>query len=107
MADAVVPEGYEAVLGRLKVQVRAAQLTAHRAANEELLRLYRMIEQTILEQQAVAGWGGRIIDKLAADLRQEFHGMSGLARSNLYYMRAFATVWPDDKVVPRPVGQLS
>lgn len=87
-------------------QVRAAQMTAYRAANEELLRLYRVIGQTILDQQAAAGWGGKIIDKLGADLRQEFPGMSGLARSNLYYMRAFAAAWPDGQVVPRPVGQL-
>jgi len=106
MPDFMVPAGYDAVLTHLKAQVRAAQMTAYRAANEELLRLYRVIGQTILDQQAAAGWGGKIIDKLGADLRQEFPGMSGLARSNLYYMRAFAAAWPDGQVVPRPVGQL-
>lgn len=39
MPDFMVPAGYDAVLTHLKAQVRAAQMTAYRAANEELLRL--------------------------------------------------------------------
>lgn len=106
MTDALVPAGYDEVLTRLKDEVRTARMSAQRAANAELLHLYRTIGQTILEQQAVAGWGGKIIDRLSADLRREFSGMSGLARSNLYYMRAFAAAWPNGEVVPRSVGQL-
>lgn len=33
--------------------------------------------------------------------------MSGLARSNLYYMRAFATAWPDGRSCPTPRGTTS
>ncbi len=106
VTDALVPSGYGQVLDRLKAEVRAAQVQAHRVANAELLRLYRRIGQTIIEQQSEAGWGARVIDRLAADLRTEFPTMSGLSRSNLYYMRAFAAAWPEDEVVPRGVGQL-
>ncbi|QNK82913.1 DUF1016 N-terminal domain-containing protein [Nakamurella sp. PAMC28650] len=77
MTDALVPAGYDEVLTRLKDEVRTARMSAQRAANAELLHLYRTIGQTILEQQAVAGWGGKIIDRLSADLRREFPGMSG------------------------------
>jgi predicted nuclease of restriction endonuclease-like (RecB) superfamily len=32
--------------------------------------------------------------------------MRGLSRSNLHYMRQLAAAWPEDKIVPQPVGQL-
>lgn len=102
----LLPTGYNAVLSRLKDQVRAAQMVADRAANAEMLNLYRSIGLTILEQQQVAGWGGKVIDRLSPDLRSEFPKMTGLNRSNLYYMRAFAAAWPGSEVVPCSVGQL-
>jgi predicted nuclease of restriction endonuclease-like (RecB) superfamily len=40
------------------------------------------------------GWGAKIIDRLAADLRREFPDMTGLSLRNLKYMRAFAQAWP-------------
>lgn len=33
--------------------------------------------------------------------------MTGLSRSNLMYMRAFAQAWPDNEIVPHLVGQLN
>ena len=47
-----------------------------------------------------------MIDRLAADLREEFPDQRGWSRSNLHYMRALAAAWPDGEVVPQAVGQL-
>jgi predicted nuclease of restriction endonuclease-like (RecB) superfamily len=46
----------------------------------------------ILERQEAEGWGAKVIDQLAADLRED--GARGFSRSNLKYMRAFAEAWP-------------
>ncbi len=44
---------------------------------------------------------------MAEDLRREFPEMTGLSRSNLQYMRAFATAWLTwDPNVPQAVGHL-
>jgi predicted nuclease of restriction endonuclease-like (RecB) superfamily len=48
-----------------------------------------------------------VVGRLADDLRAEFPQMTGLSRSNLFYMRGFAASWPAwDPNVPQPVGQL-
>lgn len=101
------PAGYAELLDRLKVQVRTAQAQAKRAANTALLELYWTIGSEIIGQQQQQGWGARVVDRLAEDLRAEFPDMRGLNRSNLYAMRAFATAWPDRTIVPTLLGRLS
>ncbi|RBY83556.1 DUF1016 domain-containing protein [Geodermatophilus sp. TF02-6] len=105
-AELQLPEDYAALLEQLKQQVRTARLRARRSVNTELLSLYWTIGRTILDRQQQQGWGAKVIDRLAADLRAEFPDMTGLSRSNLHYMRALAEAWPEAQVVPQAVGQL-
>ncbi len=100
------PEGYAQLLEQLKARVRRSQVRAVRAANRELLALYWSIGRDILDRQEQAGWGSRVIDRLATDLRAEFPDQRGWSRSNLHYMRALAAGWPESGVVPQTVGQL-
>jgi len=103
----VEPVGYAELLETLKARVRTAQVRAARAANTELLRLYHSIGADILARQDQAGWGARIVDRLAADLREAFPDQRGWSRSNLHYMRAAAAAWPQEAdFVQQPVGQL-
>ena len=104
--SAPVPTGYAEVLAALKAEVRAAQLRAHRVVNTELLRLYWTIGDRILRQQRAEGWGTRVVDRLADDLRAEFPDMRGLSRSNLKYMRQMAATWPAEAIGQHAVGQL-
>jgi predicted nuclease of restriction endonuclease-like (RecB) superfamily len=71
-----------------------------------LLALYWRIGDAIRVRQEAAGWGAKVIDQLAADLRAEFPEMTGLRRTNVYAMRAFATAWPEDAIVRQPIGRL-
>jgi predicted nuclease of restriction endonuclease-like (RecB) superfamily len=100
------PDSYGALLATLKTQVRSARLRAQLAVNAELLALYWRIGSAILQAQAEEGWGAKVIPRLAADLKQEFPDMTGLSRTNLLYMRAFAEAWPDWENVQQTVGQL-
>ncbi len=59
-------------------------MRAARAANSELLALYWSIGRDILDRQEQAGWGSRVIDRLAADLRAEFLDQRGWSRRNLH-----------------------
>src|SRR5437867_11679444 len=92
-------EGYEAFLRDLKTRIRAAQVTAALAVNRELVLLYWSIGRDILARQKEHGWGAKIIDRLADDLRKAFPEMTGLSPRNLKYMRAFAEAWADEQVV--------
>ncbi len=100
------PEGYDDFLQNLKRRIQAAQVKAVFAVNRELILLYWHIGREILERQRVAGWGAKVIERLAADLHREFPGMTGFSRTNLLYMRAFAEAWSEKTFVQQVVGQI-
>jgi predicted nuclease of restriction endonuclease-like (RecB) superfamily len=102
----LIPEGYDEFLRGLKERIRTAQVRAALAVNRELVLLYWRIGQDILERQRQSGWGSKVIDRLAADLRGEFPEMSGFSPRNLKYMRAFAEAWPDEDFVQQVAAQL-
>jgi len=86
-------KSYGQILQDLKEKIRQARLRASVVVNTQLLQVYWEIGQTILEQQKKLGWGAKIIDRLAADLKIEFEDMKGLSVRNLKYMRAFADAY--------------
>jgi predicted nuclease of restriction endonuclease-like (RecB) superfamily len=106
MAEASTPDGYRDWLADLKSRIRETRLRTALAVNSELIGLYWRIGQDILERQARDGWGGKVVYRLAADLRTEFPESRGFSRANLLYMRGFAEAWPDPAIVQRVVGQL-
>lgn len=100
------PDGYADWLADLKTRIHSAQQRATLAVNRELIFLYWQMGQDILSRQSVQGWGAKVIDRLAQDLRAAFPEMKGFSRANLMYMRAFAQAWPDAAIVQQAVGQL-
>ncbi|MDA8328732.1 MAG: PDDEXK nuclease domain-containing protein [Betaproteobacteria bacterium] len=100
------PEGYTDWLVELKIRIHTAQQRATLAVNRELVLLYWQIGCDILTRQAEQGWGAKVIERLAQDLRAAFPEMKGFSRANLMYMRAFAEAWPDATIVQQAVGQL-
>ena len=103
---AELPSGYSEWLAALKLRIREARLRASLSVNAELIGLYWRIGRDILDSQDKHGWGAKVVDRLAIDLRSEFEGVRGFSRANLLYMRAFAEAWPDPEIVQRVVGQL-
>ena len=98
------PEGYTDWLADLKTRIHSAQQRATLAVNHELVLLYWQIGLEILDRQAEQGWGAKVVDRLAHDLRTAFPEMKGFSPRNLKYMRAFAEAWPDLKRVQQPAG---
>jgi len=96
MTGEVRPDDYVALLEAVKEEIAASRVRAARAVNAELIGMYRRIGALILERQAAQGWGARVIERLAADLRSSFPQARGLSRRNLHYMRAFAEAWPEE-----------
>lgn len=64
------------------------------------------IGNDILQRQQAEGWGARVIDRLSADLKEEFPEMTGYSPRNLKYMRRFAETWQDYVIVQQAVAQL-
>jgi len=68
--------------------------------------LYWQLGRDILARQAEQGWGAKVIERLAHDLRAAFPEMKGFSPRNLMYMRAFAQAWPDEEFVQQAAAQL-
>ena len=63
-----LPRDYAAILGEIKQRIREERLRVVMTANSAMILLYWDIGRLILERQERAGWGARVIDRLAADL---------------------------------------
>jgi len=98
--------GYEAFLRDLKARIHSAQIKAALSVNRELVLLYWEIGSDIRLQQQKQGWGAKVIDRLAQDLRREFPNIKGFSPRNLKYMRAFAEVYPDRQFVQQVAAQI-
>jgi predicted nuclease of restriction endonuclease-like (RecB) superfamily len=105
-AAAALPVDYAPLLADIKARVQVARIRAGLAANRELLALYWDIGRLILDRQRQEGWGTKVIDRLSADLQNEFSGQQGFSPRNLKYMRAFAEAWPERVIVPQVGAQL-
>ncbi len=79
----------------MRRRIAASRARAALSVNRELIELYWQIGREILRRQEERGWGAKVIDQLARDLKEEGH--RGFSRSNLHYMRSFAAAWPAEE----------
>ncbi len=96
--------GYEDFLRDLKQRIQTAQVKAALAANSELIMLYWQIGQQITDRQHHHGWGEKVLDRIAADLKASFESIEGFSRRSLYRMRAFFQAYSD---LPEFVSQVA
>ncbi|MBM4119103.1 DUF1016 domain-containing protein [bacterium] len=103
---AVVPADYVFAFAEIKSRIERERLRVVLAANAAMVLLYWDVGRMILARQEQAGWGAKVIDRLAADLREAFPDMKGFSARNLKYMRAFAAAWPERAIVQEPLAQI-
>jgi len=100
-----LPAGYPEFLESLKARIRQTQVHAFLSVNRELMLLYWLIGKEILQCQEQQGWGAKMIDRLAKDLKRDFPEINGFSPRNHKYMRAFAEAWSDEQIVQQVVAQ--
>ncbi|NER49017.1 MAG: DUF1016 domain-containing protein [Symploca sp. SIO1A3] len=99
-------ENYDEFLRDLKERIRKAQIRAAVSVNRELVLLYWQIGRDILIRQQEQGWGAKVIDQLAKDLKKSFPEMKGFSSRNLKYMRTLSEAYPDELIVQQLVAQI-
>lgn len=104
--SSALPASYAEWLSQLKKDIACARQRATLAVNSELVGLYARIGREILTRQETQGWGARVIERLALDLKDAFPDMRGWSSSNLKYMRFFAQQCPDGRIGQQPADQL-
>ena len=97
---------YRAFIEQIKGEIETQRLAVVLSANTNLICLYWTIGHAILEKQNADGWGARVIDRMAADLKEAFPDMTGFSSRNIKYMRKFAESWPDFETMRRFAAQL-
>jgi predicted nuclease of restriction endonuclease-like (RecB) superfamily len=101
-----LPADYAETLGAIKRRIEQRRLRVVLASNASMVMLYWDIGRVILERQAGAGWGAKVIYRLAEDLHRAFPDMRGFSPRNLLFMRSFAEAYPDAAIVKQLVSQL-
>ena len=101
-----MPATYPAFLADLKQRIRDARLQASFSVNRQLVLLYWAIGREIVNRRQKEGWGTRVIQHLADDLRKAFPDMTGLSARNLGYMRSCAEAWPDEAILQQVAAKL-
>jgi len=99
--------GYGDLFAEVKERVLSAQYKALRVVNKELIKLYWDIGRIIVERQAAEGWGRSVVERLSADLRQEFPGVGGFSVQNLWYMRQFYEEYHGNEKLQPLVGEIA
>ncbi|MGA7725585.1 MAG: PDDEXK nuclease domain-containing protein [Opitutaceae bacterium] len=87
--------GYPEFFEDIKQRIQAAQVSAARAINRELILLYWDIGQGILSRQRDLGWGEAVVEALARDLRSAFPQTRGFSARNVWDMRRMAEAYSD------------
>lgn len=101
-----LPSDYAETLSAIKRRIQQERLRVVLAANSAMILLYWDIGRMILDRQQREGWGARVIDRLAEDLREGYPDMKGFSARNLLFMRSFAEACPDAEKVKQLVSQL-
>lgn len=94
---------YKKFITLLKTKIRSAQIKGAIAVNKELIKLYWDLGKDIFEKQEQEGWGSKVLEKVTKDLQNEFPGVEGFSRRNIFIMKAFYQAY---KNVQQLVAQL-
>ena len=106
MGDSITATAeYNELLDSIKRTLATGQLRAARAVNNALVETYWQIGRDIVVRRREQGWGSKVTERLAVDLRTAHPDMRGLSARNLRYMATLATRWPSG-IGQRGVAQL-
>jgi len=98
---------YPHLLAEIKERIRSAQYDALKKVNKALVGLYWDIGRMIVERQETEVWGKSVVNRLSADLRQEFPGVKGFSVQNLWYMRQFYSEYHNNERLQPLVGEIA
>jgi predicted nuclease of restriction endonuclease-like (RecB) superfamily len=105
-ARALIGKEYFAFLAEIKEKFLGARLRAYQSVSRSMIRAYWEVGKGIVERQERHGWGKRVVERLAGDLRREFPGTSGFSSQNLWYMRKFYLAYRGHSNLQQLAGEI-
>ena len=76
-------DGYLQFIEEIKEEIQKQRVSVVVNANTSMICLYWNIGKSILKKQEEEGWGTKVIDRMAKDLKKAFPEMSGLSPRNI------------------------
>ena len=76
-------DSYLDFIEAIKKEIENQRLKVVLNANSSMICLYWNIGKAILQKQEEEGWGAKVIDRMAKDLKDAFPDMSGFSPRNL------------------------
>ena len=83
----------------LKQQILRSRYQAAKLVNQELLRLYFTIGETLHLKIEKEKWGAKVLEAISTQLQQELPGLRGFSAANLRKMRLFYLAWEEDNAI--------
>ena len=78
-------DAYLKFIEKVKSEIQKQRISVVLNANSSRICLYWNIGRAILKKQEEEGWGAKIIDRIAKDLKDAFPEMSGFSPRNIIY----------------------
>lgn len=103
---AEMPDSYNELRDTIVARIKENRLRIAIQVNSGMIELYWDIGNEILRRQKTEGWGAKVIDRLAKDLKETFPDMSGFSPRNLGSMKKFAASWSDISILQQVVAKI-
>jgi len=105
-SDNIDDKSYGHLLESIKTRIHSSQHQVAMYVNSELLYTYWNIGHALNQERDLQGWGAKVVDQIAKDLKETFPTMKGLSKRNLQYMMRFASEWSLEPIVQPDAAQL-
>lgn len=101
--QSITSKDYIVFIQEIKLRIQSAQIKAAIAVNQELLRLYWFLGESIVSKQKEAAWGDGFIAQMSRDLQAEFPKIKGFSKRNLEVMRQWFQFWSKAPTIAQQV----
>ena len=93
---------YTHLLNQIKQRVQLAQKRAIFSASAEMLRMYWDIGGMLFYKQKEAGWGTKFLERVSADLKNDFPEIKGFSVRNGQFMIQFHKEYNQELTFTKP-----
>ncbi len=99
-------QDYKIWINELKLKIRSTQIKAAIAVNSALIEFYWELGKMITQKQSQTACGGKFLEQISKDFKDEFPDMQGFSVRNLKYCRLFYNFYKDFTIGQKLVAQL-
>jgi predicted nuclease of restriction endonuclease-like (RecB) superfamily len=89
MSEEINTTQYKDILSHIIAEVKTTRLTVAHRLNTSMMQMYWNIGKLLSVEGLEKGYGANVVNRLSADLRQEFPASTGFSPRNLWDMKRF------------------